>query len=305
MLSLDVSGPSEVFDVARRLVAARQPEAPAAYELELVAWSPPLVRTTSGLPLHVPADARELRGPLDTLIVPGGLGSFHFGEQLEVRRWLRSVAPLARRVASVCTGSVLLASAGLVDGRRVTSHWAACEQLARSFPRVVVDPEPIFTKSDKFYTSAGASAGMDLALALVSEDFGAEIARQVARWLVLYLRRPGTQSQQSLHLSEQHAETHRLGELRAWIVENLASNLGVDRLAHQVGMSRRNFCRAFQRHAGMTPSKFVEAVRLEAAQRWLVQSDHALDEVARRWGVAPADPVRGPMRRRQGGNPSD
>jgi len=305
MLALDVTGPLEVFDVARRLVAARRPEAPAAYELELVAWSPPLVRTTSSLPLHVPAAARQLRGPLDTLLVPGGLGSFRFGEQPEVGSWLRSVAAVTRRVASVCTGSALLAFAGLVDGHRVTSHWAACDQLAQHFPRVTVDPLPIFTKSDKFYTSAGATAGMDLALALVAEDFGAEIARQVARWLVMYLRRPGTQPQHSVHLDEQGAETHRLGELRAWIIEHLASDLTIDRLAHQVGMSRRNFCRAFQRHTGVAPSKFVEAVRIEAAQRWLAQSDHALDEVARRSGFASADALRRSFRRCIGLTPSD
>lgn len=132
-----------------------------------------------------------------------------------------------------------------------------------------------------------------------------EIARQVARWLVMYLRRPGTQAQHSVHLDEQSAETHRLGELRAWIIEHLGSDLTVDRLAHQVGMSRRNFCRAFQRHTGVAPSKFVEAVRIEAAQRWLAQSDHALDEVARRSGFASADALRRSFRRCIGLTPSD
>ena len=305
MLSLDVSGPLEVFDGARRLVAERHPGAPAAYELELVAWTPPFVRTTSGLPIHVPSDARHLRGPLDTLIVPGGLGTLRFGEQPELWRWLRAMTAVTRRVASVCTGSALLALAGLVDGHRITSHWAICDQLARRFPRVDVDPEPIFTKSDKFYTSAGACAGMDLALALVTEDFGAEIARQAARWLVMYSKRPGTQPQHSLHLDEQSAETHRLGELRAWIMEHLASDLGVDRLAQQVGMSRRNLSRAFRRHTGMAPSKFVESVRVEAAQRWLAQSDHGLDEVARRSGFASADALRRTFRRRLGLTPRD
>lgn len=305
MLSLDLSGPLEVFDVARRLVAERHPGMPAVYEIELVAWTPPIVRTTSGLPMHVPSDARHLRGPLDTLILPGGIGSLRFGEQPELRAWLRATAAATRRIASVCSGSALLALAGLVDGHRITSHWAVCAQLARRCPRVEVDPEPIFTKSDKFYTSAGACAGMDLALALVAEDFGAEIARQVARWLVMYLKRPGNQPQYSLHLDQQSAETHRLGELRAWIVEHLASDLGVDRLARQVGMSRRNLCRAFRRHSGMAPSKFVEAVRIEAAQRWLAQSDHGLDEVARRSGFASADALRRTFRRRLGLTPRD
>jgi transcriptional regulator GlxA family with amidase domain len=303
MLSLDLSGPVEVFDVARRLLERHSPSAPPAYELELRAWSPPFVRTTSGVSLHVPAGARELRGSLDTLVVPGGLEASAFGEQGDVRRWLRDTAAVSRRVASVCTGSVLLASAGLVDGCRITSHWAACAELARRWPATIVDPEPIFTQSGKFYTSAGATAGMDLALALVEEDWGAELAVQVARWLVMFMKRPGTQAQRSVQLRAQAAQTIGLNELRAWIIEHLGADLGVDGLARQVGMSRRNFCRAFQRQTGMAPSKFVEAARVEAAQRWLAQSDHGLDEVARHCGFGSVETLRRTFRRCLGVTP--
>jgi transcriptional regulator GlxA family with amidase domain len=304
ILSIDLCGPLEVFDMARRLLADRYPSAPRAYELEVVAWTPDRVQTTGGLPLHVPASARGLRGSIDTLLVPGGLSSRKFGAQPDVRDWLREKSALARRVASVCTGSELLASAGLVDGRRITSHWAACDRLARHYPAVTVDPEPIFVKSDKFYTSAGATAGMDLALALIEEDWGTELSLGVARWLVMFLKRPGTQAQHSVQLDGQSDQTHALNELRAWIGEHLTTDLGIDRLAQRAGMSPRNLCRAFQRHTGMTPSKFVEAARIEAAQRWLAQSDHGLDEVARRSGFGSAETLRRSFRRCLGVAPS-
>jgi transcriptional regulator GlxA family with amidase domain len=305
MLSLDLSGPLEVFDFARRLLAVRWPEAPPAYALELVAWTPELVQTTSGLSLHVPRAARELRGAIDTLVIPGGLGTTEFAQRPGLVDWLRGAAAVSRRVASVCTGSVLLAQAGLVDGRRITTHWASCEQLAQLRPSVIVDPEPIFTRSDKYYTSAGVTAGIDLALALVEEDWGSELALAVAHWLVMFLKRPGSQAQRSMQLSAQTEQTHGLSELRAWIIENLASELDIDSVARRAGMSRRNLCRAFQRHTGMTPSKFVEAARVEAAQRWLAQSDRSLADVAVRCGFGSAETLRRTFRRCLGVTPSD
>ena len=304
MLALDLTGPLDAFDVARRLLAQRN-AAPMAYELELVAWAPDRVQTTSGLPLHVPAAARECRGAIDTLVIPGGLGTFDFARQPGVCEWLRHAAAASRRVASVCTGSILLARAGLVDGRRITTHWAACEQLARLRPQAIVDPAPIFTRSGKFYTSAGATAGIDLALALIEEDWGSEVALHVARWLVVFLKRPGSQPQRSIQLSSQAEQTNGLSELRAWIIEHLATDLGIDRLARQAGMSRRNLCRAFQRHTGMTPSKFVEATRVEAAQRWLSRSDHSLEDVAIRCGFGSVETLRRTFRRCMGVTPSD
>jgi transcriptional regulator GlxA family with amidase domain len=263
------------------------------------------VQTTSGLPLHVPCAARELRGPVDTLVIPGGLGTAEFARRLGVVDWLRETAAVSRRVASVCTGSMLLAQAGLLDGRRITTHWAACAQLAEMRPSVIVDPEPIFTRSDKYYTSAGVTAGMDLALALIEEDWGSELALAVARWLVMFLKRPGSQPQRSMQLSAQTEQKHGLSELRAWIIENLAAELNIDSVARRAGMSRRNLCRAFHRHTGMTPSKFVEAARVDAAQRWLAQSDHSLDDVAQRCGFGSAETLRRTFRRCLGVTPSD
>lgn len=305
MLSLDLTGPLEVFDIASRVRHARAPDAPPAYVTKLVAWAPDTVRTTSGLSFHVPAAARALGGSVDTLVVPGGLGTASFSDDPEVLSWLREAAALSRRVASVCTGSILLARAGLLEGRRVTSHGAACELLAKMCPNVIVDPAPIFTCSDKYFTSAGATAGMDLALALVERDFGTELALEVARWLVMFLKRPAQQAQHSMQLSAQREQKHGSSELQAWIIEHLAEELDVARLARRAGMSRRNFCRAFSRDTGMTPSKFVEAARLEAAQRWLAESDVSIDDVAARVGFGSVETLRRTFRRALGVTPSD
>jgi transcriptional regulator GlxA family with amidase domain len=206
---------------------------------------------------------------------------------------LRRVAARPRRLGSVCTGAFLLAATGLLDGRRATTHWAFCEQLAAEHPRIEVDPDPIFVRDGNVYTSAGVTSGMDLALALVEEDHGRELALAVARWLVLFLKRPGGQSQFSAQLSAQLASRAPLQELQAWIVENVGEDLSVAALAARAGMSPRNFARVFTREVGVTPARFVETARVEAARRQLEENGgQGVDGVAFTCGFGSAETLR-------------
>jgi transcriptional regulator GlxA family with amidase domain len=202
------------------------------------------------------------------------------------------MAPRVRRLGSVCSGAFLLAEAGLLDGRRATTHWGWCKVLAERHPAVRVDPDPIFVRDGNVYTSAGVTAGMDLALALVEEDHGRALALQVARQLVLFLRRPGGQSQFSAQLAVQSADREPLRDLQAWIAEHPGLDLSVPSLARRVAMSPRNFARVFARELGTTPARFVERVRVEAARRRLEESAHGVDMVAAECGFGTAESMR-------------
>jgi transcriptional regulator GlxA family with amidase domain len=216
------------------------------------------------------------------------------------------MAPRVRRLASVCTGAFLLAEAGLLDGRRATTHWSACAALARRYPRVRVDPDPIFVRDGAVVTSAGVTSGMDLALALVEEDHGREVALGVARWLVLFLKRPGGQAQFSAQLSSQLASRQPIQELQAWIVENVHRDLSVAVLAARAGMSPRNFARVFTREVGATPALFVETARVEAARRRLEEDGgRGIEAVAAECGFGSAETLRRAFLRRLRVNPAD
>jgi transcriptional regulator GlxA family with amidase domain len=252
-----------------------------------------------GLPAR-PAD------PPDTLVVAGGQGARAAVADRELIAWLREAAPRVRRLASVCTGAFLLAEAGLLDGRRATTHWRACAALARDYPRVRVDPDPIFVRDGNVYTSAGVTSGMDLALALVEEDHGREVALGVARGLVLFLKRPGGQSQFSAQLSAQLASRQPIQELQAWIVENVHRDLSVDALAARAGMSPRNFARVFTREVGATPARFVEIARVEAARRRLEEEGgRGVEAVASECGFGSAETLRRAFLRRLRVSPAD
>jgi transcriptional regulator GlxA family with amidase domain len=206
----------------------------------------------------------------------------------------------------VCTGAFLLAEAGLLDGRRATTHWASCRELARRYPRVQVDPDPIFVRDGNVHTSAGVTAGMDLALALVEEDHGREVALGVARWLVLFLKRPGGQSQFSAQLSAQLAAREPIQELQAWVIENVDADLSVEALARRAGMSPRNFARVFTRETGVTPACFVETARVEAARRRLEQEGaRGVEAIAAACGFGSAETMRRAFLRRVRVSPSD
>jgi transcriptional regulator GlxA family with amidase domain len=306
--SLDVVGPVEVFDAASRLGAGDAP----SYDIEVVTPGGGTVALSNGLRLSA-GPLPSPRRSLDTVLVAGGAGARHAAADDEAIAWLRAVAPRARRVASVCTGAFALATAGLLEGRRATTHWAWCEALAAEHG-VEVDADPIFvhdpgppsapgTGERSVWTSAGVTAGMDLALAMVEEDLGRDVALEVARWLVLFLKRPGGQSQFSAGLAAQAAARQPLRELQAWIAGHLGEDLSVPALARRASFSERHFARAFRAEVGMTPAAYVEGLRVERA-RALLQDGASVEAAARAAGFAGAEVLRRAFHRRLGVGPS-
>lgn len=295
--TLDVTGPAEVLRAASLIE-------PPGYEVTIAAPSrePLPTSTVSFVPDAAFADCA---GPIDTLIVAGGNGARRAAEDPEIVSWVAEAAARSRRVASVCTGAFVLARAGLLDGRRATTHWASCAELARRHPAVEVDPDPIFVRDGNVVTSAGVTAGMDLALALVEEDLGRRVALESARWLVVFLKRPGGQAQFSAQLAAQTAERAPLRDLQAWIPDHLGEDLSVPALARRAEMSDRNFARAFRRETGMTPGAYVEAARVERARMALETGDQPVEVVARQAGFGTVETMRRAFRRRVGVSPGD
>jgi transcriptional regulator GlxA family with amidase domain len=295
--SLDLIGPNEVFSVASRLVEG-------SYSVEIVAPARSF-SSWSGVRMEAHGTIAGCRGAIDTLMVVGGDGVSAAERDERLIAFLRRAAARSRRVTSVCTGAFLLARAGLLDGREATTHWSSCSELAERYPSVAVQSDPIFVRSGNVSTSAGVTAGIDLALALVEEDLGPKAARDVARWLVLFLRRPGGQSQFSAALVGQRAEREPLRELQAWIVDHLGEDLSVPALATRAYMSPRNFARAFKREVGMTPAAYVEALRVERARALLETAGEHVEQVARRCGFGTVETMRRVFRRRLGVSPGD
>jgi transcriptional regulator GlxA family with amidase domain len=294
---LDVTGPLEVFMNANRRLDELGDRRTPRYEIRMVARQAGPLRTTSGIELVVGA-LGDARGAIDTLLVAGGDGTSAALRDRALIDFLRHRAPRARRVASVCTGAFLLAEAGLLDGRRATTHWASCAALAKRYPKLSVESDPIFVRDGKYWSSAGVCAGMDLALALVEQDHGRELALTVARWLVLFLKRPGGQSQFSAELAVQTTEHDAIRALQTFAQQNLTKDLGVVALARRAAMSPRNFARVFAREVGETPARWVERVRVEAARRRLEESDASVDEIAARCGFGSAESLRRAFLRR-------
>jgi transcriptional regulator GlxA family with amidase domain len=284
--SLDVVGPVEVFDVATRHGIV------PPYEVEVVAPTAAPVVTTSGITLTPGRALGEGRAPVDTFVVAGGQGVEALVEDPDLVAAVRRTAGRARRVASVCTGAFVLAEAGLLDGRRVTTHWASCRRLTRRYPELTVDPDPIFVRDGDVYTSAGVTAGIDLCLALVEEDHGRDLALAVARQLVVFLKRPGGQAQFSSHLSTQLAERDVLAEVQGWIADHLDDDLSVARLAERASMSPRHFARVFRAETGVTPARFVEHARIEQARRRLEESGAGIEEIAHGCGFGTPETMR-------------
>jgi transcriptional regulator GlxA family with amidase domain len=294
---LDVVGPAEVFHTAAQLHGG-------AYAVEVAAPAPGPLKA-SALTLSVETALADVHGPIDTLVVAGGVGVRALQEDEAFLAVLRDAAARSRRVAGVCTGAFLLAAAGLLDGRRATTHWASCGLLADEHPEVSVEPDPIFVRDGHVFTSAGVTAGMDLALALVEEDLGRETALTTARWLVLFVKRPGGQAQFSAQLHAQQADRRPLRELQAWISDNVDADLTVPALAERAHMSERNFARAFAREVGMTPAAYVECARVESARMALEAGDAPVETVARRAGFGTVETMRRAFHRRVGVGPAD
>ncbi|MGB0133223.1 GlxA family transcriptional regulator [Dokdonella sp.] len=287
---IDVSGPFEVFAGANRWLASQG--RPAFYRLSLASPGGLPVQTESGLSLNPTTAWNRLRGPLQTLIVCGGAGVDAQAADPGVVRQVQRLAQKSERVASVCTGSFLLAATGLLDGRHATTHWAFAKRFAREHPAIQVDADPIYTRDGNVWTSAGATAGIDLSLALVETDLGRDVALSIARWLVLFLRRPGTQRQFSAQLSAQLADHDPVRRVQAHVADHLHGDLSLDRLAEVAHMSTRHFARCFRREVGMTPARYILRLRLEAARRLLEEGDENLGVVAEQCGLGNTETMR-------------
>jgi transcriptional regulator GlxA family with amidase domain len=289
--SLDFTGPLEVFSGAQRLIE-ESGRRERGYEVKLLSVDGRPLETSSGLTVTPHASLASAPKKIDTLIVAGGYGSREAMADPVLLQWISQTAVAARRVASVCTGAFLLAAAGLLDDRRATTHWASAAELAARYPAVEVDPEPIFLRDGPIWTSAGVTAGMDLALALVEEDLDRDAALTIARHLVLFLRRPGNQSQFSATLSAQQPARESLREVQRHVIEHPEADLSVEVLAARACMSPRNFARAFGAETGVTPARYVERVRLEAARRRLEDTSEPIAAVATICGFGTAETMR-------------
>ncbi len=302
---LDLVGPLEIFAGANQLLRRTRGAKTDCYQLEVATRDGRPVACSNGLSVEAHRSLRSLPRTLDTVLVPGGL---IFDEALADRTligFLRRVAPRARRVASVCSGAFFLAEAGLLDGKRATTHWSACARLQRDYPQIHVEPDPIFVIDGALYTSAGVTSGMDLALALVEQDLGQEIALELARWFVMFLKRPGGQSQFSMHLRAQLTEAAPLQTLLRYIADHPADDLSVEALAERVHLSPRHFARVFREEVGATPAAYVLDARLEHARRALEESQQGLKTIAARTGFGSEESIRRAFHARLGVTPGD
>ncbi len=298
--SLDITGPWEVFAKANMFVERHRAQTgKAAYRLVLASPMGGIVTTNSGLEISNTQALANLRGTINTILVVGGNEqAMEQPQQTQILiPWLKRKAPHVQRMGSVCTGAFALASAGLLNGRRATTHWASCERMASQYPRVLMQPDAIYVADPPFYTSAGITAGIDLALAMVEADLGQPTALDVARDLVLFLRRSGGQSQFSVGLNAQKHASQRFQDLVAWMMAHPRADLSLQALAERVSMSERNFSRVFKQETSMTPAKFVEALRVENAKTCIEQTRWGFERVAQQAGFGSVDSLQRSMQR--------
>jgi len=295
---LDLVGPVQVLSAANRLTSK------SIYTVELVTNRKDREVTGDGglLSFRAAGHYRSIRGDFDSLLIVCGLSS-RVGHADALLSWIRRAAPRVKRIGAVCVGAFVLAEAGLLNNRRATSHWKFSAELAQRYPEITVVREPIWIRDGNIYTSAGISAGIDLALAWVEEDCGNAIAGEIAREFVLFLRRPGGQAQLSVSLAAQAQEMKTIRELQVWIAENLRSQLSIPILARKASMSERNFERVFTRELGMSPGRYVVKMRVESAQRMLERSEMGLEEIASAAGFSSADVMRRAFSRVSGYTP--
>ena len=285
---LDATGPLQVFASANDF--AIEAGKPPPYELRVVTQDGASITASAGVGLAtVPLPA--IGSPVDTLVIAGGRGVDAAAANKVLVDWVRQRTQDARRAASVCTGAFLLAASGVLDGKRAATHWSVCAEFARRFPSVRVESDPIFVRDGAVWTSAGVTSGIDLALALIEEDLGRAAALAVARYLVVFLKRPGGQAQFSATLSLQSAED-KFGALHAWINQHLAENISLPALARQAGMSERSFSRHYAEDTGLTPVRAVEQLRVEAARRLLLETSLPVKRISQRCGFGSEETMR-------------
>jgi len=291
--SLEISGPFEVFSMAERKLREAGRERPAGYAVELVSATDDLtIKSSSGLAVLAHRSWRDIDYEIDTFLVAGGLDVWTGAGHADLLRWIRERPTTARRFGSICTGAFVLAEAGLLSGKRVTTHWSFCHRLQQDYPDVIVESEPIFVQDGSLYTSAGVTSGIDLALSLVEEDFGMDIALRIARALVLFLRRPAGQKQFSTTLAVQGSSRAPLRELPVYILEHLQEPLTVEDLAAHVSMSLRNFSRVFVEEFGLTPATFVEKLRIETAKQLVEDGSRSFEAIVTQCGFGSIETLR-------------
>jgi transcriptional regulator GlxA family with amidase domain len=292
-LALDIIGPCDVFSTANHMLGSLTDGNNARYRILIASPTRELdVVTNSGLVIRCEMSIFDITEKIDTLII-GGYSALHGWQRYgELMLWLKKKGNSFRRICSVCVGAFVLAESGLLSGRKVTTHWEFCRELTKSYQEIEVEPEAIYIKDGNIYSSAGASAGIDLSLALVEEDCGRDISLKVAKMLVLYLKRPGNQSQFSGLLTQQQASKKNMKELQQWISLHLKQNLNVEILSTRVAMSPRNFARVFTYEFGITPAKFIEKVRLESAKRLLEETDLSMQKICEECGFGNTDTMR-------------
>jgi transcriptional regulator GlxA family with amidase domain len=288
---LDITGPLEAFARSSRLLHDRGMCRVPAYTVELAGLKPGPFATSSGVRLVAERSYKDI-ADADTLLIAGGIGCFKVMEDEGVLRWIRRLAPKVTRLGSVCNGALILAKTGLLKGRTATTHWDDVEHLLKIGPSIKVQPDAIYVRDGNIYTSAGITAGIDMALAMVEEDWGQPVALATAQMLVMFLKRPGGQSQFSAQLAAQFSEDDKLRELQLWMLEHLQQDLSIPKLAARAAMSERNFARRFTETVGMTPAAYVSKIRLEAARRKLEENDLQVSQVARRCGFGTQETMR-------------
>jgi transcriptional regulator GlxA family with amidase domain len=292
---LDVAGPADVF-----AEASRQLGQPRAYQVQVIGAQPGLLASSNGLRLAVDSTVATHRRPIDILLVAGSPRVEDMAGDTQLHDWLRRQARTVQRYGSVCTGAFVMGAAGLLDGKRVATHWNSTARLAAEYPNACVEADAIHVKDGRLFTSAGVTAGMDLALAMVEEDHGRELALRVARELVMFLKRPGGQSQFSAHLAAQTSERSSVRQVQDHVLANLRQDLSVPALASRAGMSERTFARVFRSETGTTPAEFVEKARIDAARRLAEESDAPAKRLAAAVGYNNVDGFRRAFGRRLG-----
>lgn len=291
---VDVTGPMDVFCFANYFLrlGGQLAENESVYSLSLIAERAGPVKTASGMKILADFAYDDTPDGIDTLMVTGAPFSVDAWTDQKLIRWLPAMLPKVRRMVSICTGAFLLAESGLLNNRKATTHWLFCEQMANQYRNVQILPDKIFVRDGSIYTSGGVTAGIDLALSLVEEDWGWEVAAGVARGMLIFMRRPGGQSQFSSYVFNEAKTRKDFRELQAWIVSHPEEDLSVEILADRMAMSPRNFSRVFCQEIGMTPAKFVERTRLEAARNLILRSDLPMESIAGKCGFNNAEQMR-------------